>query len=223
MANDFPHVVIHDLAVVSAGGRDDAETLIGAGTGVWAFAYVGPGAKIGLNCTIGQGAHIGPDVVIGDGCKIQNGAQLFEGVVLEHDVFIGPHVVLTNVKTPRAFVNRKAEFTPTLVKHGASIGANATILCGVTIGEYAMIGAGTVVTRNVEPHAIVTGVPETGVGWACRCGERLYERSGGMALRFHPAQIQKPSAVTCERCGAAYIYDGSLTFTEVLPDAKATP
>ena len=146
---------------------------VGDGTKIWHSSHVCHSARVGENCNVGEAVHIGPRVVVGDNCKIQNGAQLFEGVTLEDDVFIGPHVVFTNVTVPRAFINRRAEFKPTLVKHGASIGANATILCGVTIGEYAMIGAGAVVSRDVQPHALMTGVPATHSGWVCRCGVRI--------------------------------------------------
>jgi len=157
----------HELALIHYG------TSIGEGTRIWAFASVQPGAQIGERCTIGEAVHIGPHVKIGNGCKIQNGAQLFEGVTLEDDVFIGPHVVFTNVTTPRAFISRRAEFKPTLVKRGASIGANVTVLCGITIGEYAMIGAGAVVTKDVAPHRLMTGVPAEHAGYVCTCGVRL--------------------------------------------------
>lgn len=148
---------------------------IGENTYIWDFASVMRDAAIGDDCTIGQGAHVGPHVQIGNRCKIQNGAQLFQGVTLEDDVFIGPHVVFTNVLTPRAFVNRHTAFKPTVVQVGASIGANATILCGITIGQYALIGAGSVVTKDVAPHSVVVGNPAKHLAWACHCGETLPE------------------------------------------------
>jgi UDP-2-acetamido-3-amino-2,3-dideoxy-glucuronate N-acetyltransferase len=159
---------IHETADVEPGAVVSRTAVI------WRHAHVSGGVRIGENCVIGEGVHIGPYVQISSGCKIQNGAQLFEGVTLEDDVFVGPHVVFTNVRTPRAFINRRAEFKPTLVKHGASIGANATIICGVTIGEYAMVGAGAVVTHNVVPHSLVAGMPAEHIGWVCRCGRHLF-------------------------------------------------
>jgi len=178
----------HELALIDYGmyyaATKTFETNIGVGTKIWAFASFQAGAQIGERCTIGEGVHIGPRVVVGNGCKIQNGAQLFEGVTLEDDVFVGPHVVFTNVWTPRAFIDRKAEFKPTLVKRGASIGANATIICGVTIGEYALIGAGAVVAKDVRPHELILGVPGEHAGWVCRCGGPL------------------PGGNTCAACGA---------------------
>ena len=131
------------------------------------------GSHIGCDCVLGQNVMVGPDVTVGDGCKIQNNVSLYKGVTLEDEVFCGPSAVFTNVLTPRAFVERKDEFAPTLVKRGASIGANATVLCGVTIGRYAMIGAGAVVTRDVADHALVLGTPARAVGWVSRTGERL--------------------------------------------------
>jgi UDP-2-acetamido-3-amino-2,3-dideoxy-glucuronate N-acetyltransferase len=145
---------------------------IGEDTRIWHFVHIMTHARIGKKCTIGDGVHISGGVVIGDGCSIQNGAQLFTGVTLEDDVFIGPHVVFTNVVNPRAFVDRKNDFRSTIVKHGASIGANATIRCGVTIGEYAMIGAGAVVTNDVPDHAAYIGTPAVFLHHVCRCGAR---------------------------------------------------
>lgn len=151
----------------------DTPCEIGDGTKIWHYTHVMAHSKIGAACMIGQGAHVGPDVVIGNRCSIQNGVQLFRGVTLEDEVFIGPCAVFTNVLTPRAFVNRKAEFKSTLIKRGASIGANATIVCGVTIGEFAMVGAGAVVTKDVRPFELVYGVPAMHRGFVCRCGEVL--------------------------------------------------
>ena len=157
---------MHELSIVDAGAH------IGADTTIWQFVHVTSGAWIGNRCSIGQGCYVGK-VRIGDGCRVQNHVSIYDGVTLEDDVFLGPSCVFTNVKHPRAHVSRKAELVRTLVCRGATIGANATIVCGVTIGEYALIGAGAVVTHDVAPHRIVVGTPARAVGWACRCGETL--------------------------------------------------
>jgi UDP-2-acetamido-3-amino-2,3-dideoxy-glucuronate N-acetyltransferase len=158
---------VHERALV------EGQAQVGAHTLVWAFAAVMNGAVIGEDSILGQSVHVSAGAVIGNHCSIQNGAQIFHGVTLEDEVFIAPHVVFTNVKIPRAFVDRKDEFKPTLVKRGASIGANATIVCGVTIGEYAMVGAGAVVTSDVAAHALVYGNPAQPHGAVCRCGVKL--------------------------------------------------
>jgi UDP-2-acetamido-3-amino-2,3-dideoxy-glucuronate N-acetyltransferase len=163
----FPDVAIHESAYVDDG------VSIGAGSKIWHFAHVLSGTAIGNNAVLGQNVMTGPNAVIGNGCKIQNNVSLYEGVVLEEDVFCGPSCVFTNVVNPRAAVSRKAEFRRTLVKRGATIGANATILCGITIGEYAFIGAGAVVTRDVPPHALMVGAPARRAGWMSRAGEKL--------------------------------------------------
>ena len=137
----------------------DAGVEIGVGTKIWHFSHVLKGSKIGENCVIGQNVMIGPDVTVGSGCKIQNNVSIYSGVTLENDVFCGPSMVFTNVLTPRAHVNRKTEFAPTLVKQGASIGANATIICGHTIGRFAMVGAGAVVTKSVPAGEVWVGTP----------------------------------------------------------------
>jgi UDP-2-acetamido-3-amino-2,3-dideoxy-glucuronate N-acetyltransferase len=157
----------HDTAVVDAGVE------IGPGTKIWHFAHVLSGSRIGSNCNLGQNVMVGPNVRIGDGCKIQNNVAVYEGVTLEEDVFCGPSMVFTNVLLPRAHVSRRCEFLPTLVRRGASIGANATIVCGHTIGAYAMIGAGAVVTRDVADFALVIGAPARRIGWVSRSGDRL--------------------------------------------------
>lgn len=158
---------IHPSAIVDEGA------LVGAGTRVWHWTHISAGAVIGRNCTLGQGVFVGRDVRIGDGVKIQNNVSVFQGVTLEDDVFCGPSMVFTNVVNPRASVERKSEFRPTLVRRGASLGANCTILCGVTVGEYALVGAGAVVTRDVPAFALVTGVPARQTGWFSRHGQRL--------------------------------------------------
>ncbi len=160
-------VFIHPSAIVADGA------LIGAGTKIWHFCHVMAKARLGERCVLGQNVMVGPDVVIGDGCKLQNNVAVYTGVTLEDEVFCGPSCVFTNVLTPRAFVERKNEFLPTLVKRGATIGANATVICGVTIGRYAMIGAGAVVTRDVRDHALVVGNPGRERGWVSRTGDVL--------------------------------------------------
>jgi UDP-2-acetamido-3-amino-2,3-dideoxy-glucuronate N-acetyltransferase len=163
----FPGVRIHRSAFVDDGA------IIGAGTVIWHFCHVLGGVMIGSNCSLGQNVMIGPSVKIGDGCRIQNNVSLYEGVTLENDVFCGPSCVFTNVINPRAAIARKSEIRPTLVRTGATIGANATILCGSTIGAYAFIGAGAVVTRDVGDFALMVGVPARRVGWMSRSGHRL--------------------------------------------------
>ncbi len=158
---------IHETAII------DPDVEIGIGTRIWHFSHILSGSRIGRNCTVGQNVMIGPNVQIGNGCKIQNNVSIFGGVTLEEDVFCGPSMVFTNVLFPRAHVSRKEEFQTTLVKRGATIGANATVVCGHTIREYAMIGAGCVVTRDVPAYALVIGVPARQIGWVGRSGERL--------------------------------------------------
>ncbi|MCL0105813.1 N-acetyltransferase [Thermodesulfovibrionales bacterium] len=151
----------------------DEDVQIGEGTKIWHFCHILKGSIIGKNCIIGQNVVIGPDVTIGDKCKVQNNVSLYKGVILEDEVFCGPSCVFTNVYNPRAFIERKHEFRNTLVKKGTTIGANATIVCGVTIGKYTMLGAGAVVKSDVPDNAIVAGVPAKQIGWACKCGTTL--------------------------------------------------
>ncbi len=149
---------------------------IGTGTKIWHFSHIMGGAVIGEGCSIGQNVNIGGKAVIGNRVKIQNNVSVYDDVIIEDDVFCGPSCVFTNVINPRAFVERKHEYKKTLIKKGASIGANATIVCGVTIGEYALIGAGSVVTKDVPPFALVYGTPAKQHGWVCMCGKRLYNK-----------------------------------------------
>ena len=151
----------------------DENVTIGEGTAIWHFSHLLPGTVIGANCNIGQNVVIGPDVTIGQGCKIQNNVSIYKGVTLEDEVFCGPSMVFTNVFNPRAAIRRMDEARPTLVKRGATLGANCTIVCGVTIGRFAFIGAGAVVTRDVPDHALVFGNPARVRGWVCACGEKL--------------------------------------------------
>jgi UDP-2-acetamido-3-amino-2,3-dideoxy-glucuronate N-acetyltransferase len=151
----------------------DEPSRIGAGTKIWHFSHVMKDSVIGRNCNIGQNVVVSPGVRVGDGCKIQNNVSLYTGVILEDDVFCGPSMVFTNVVNPRSEVARKDEYQKTLVCRGASLGANSTIVCGVTIGRYAFVGAGTVVTRDVADYALVVGNPARQTGWMCRCGVKL--------------------------------------------------
>jgi UDP-2-acetamido-3-amino-2,3-dideoxy-glucuronate N-acetyltransferase len=171
---------IHDTAVVDDGAQ------VGAGTRIWHFTHVSSGSIIGANCVLGQNVFIGPDVEIGDGVKIQNNVSVYAGVTIAADVFLGPSCVFTNVLTPRAHVERKDDFAPTPVGRGVTVGANATIVCGHALGEYALIGAGTVVTKDVPAHAVMVGNPARRSAWACRCGEVL------------------PGSGICVRCGDEY-------------------
>lgn len=160
-------VIIHSSAIVDRGAR------LGDETHVWHFAHICAGARIGAGCSLGQNVFVGNDVLIGDGVKIQNNVSVYDAVTLEDEVFCGPSMVFTNVYNPRATVPRKHEYRRTLVRRGATIGANATVVCGVTIGRYAFVAAGAVVNRDVAPHALVAGVPARQIGWISRTGERL--------------------------------------------------
>ena len=158
---------VHDSSHVDNGSS------VGNGTKIWHFSHVMSGASIGENCILGQNIYIGMRAVIGHRCKIQNNVSLYDYVVLQDDVFCGPSCVFTNVTNPRAFIERKSDYKQTLVMHGASIGANATIVCGVTLGRFCFVGAGAVVTRNVPDYALVYGSPARVKGWLCECGESL--------------------------------------------------
>ena len=168
----YPGVVIHATAIVDEGAR------IGAGTKIWHWVHISSGAVIGENCSFGQNVFVGNRVVIGNNVRVQNNVSIYDDVTLEDDVFCGPSMVFTNVVNPRVHVPRKHEYKPTLVKRGASIGANATIVCGHTLGEYAFIGAGAVVTTDVAPNALMLGVPARRAGWICQCGRRLPDDEG---------------------------------------------
>jgi UDP-2-acetamido-3-amino-2,3-dideoxy-glucuronate N-acetyltransferase len=163
----FPGVQIHESSYV------DAPVAIGAGTRIWHFSHILGNVTIGANCSIGQNVVIGPRVTVGSGCKIQNNVSIYDGVTLADDVFCGPSCVFTNVVNPRAAISRKSEFAPTSVGKGASIGANATIVCGHSVGRYAFIAAGAVVTRDVPDLALMAGVPARRIGWLSKAGMRL--------------------------------------------------
>jgi UDP-2-acetamido-3-amino-2,3-dideoxy-glucuronate N-acetyltransferase len=170
---------------------------IGKGTKIWHFSHIMKNSKIGENCNIGQNVVISPNVIIGNNVKIQNNVSVYTGVICEDDVFLGPSCVFTNVINPRAFIERKDEYKKTVVKKGATIGANATIVCGHTIGEYAFVGAGAVVTKDVPDYALVIGNPARVVGYVCQCGNKLLE--------------QENNLFKCGACNKEYILtDGSL-------------
>jgi UDP-2-acetamido-3-amino-2,3-dideoxy-glucuronate N-acetyltransferase len=164
---------------------------IGAGCKIWHYSHIMRGSVVGANCNIGRNVLIGPQARVGAGCKIQNNINIFQGIELEDDVFCGPGMVFTNVLNPRAFIPRMHELRPTLVKKGASLGANCTIVCGNVIGGYALVGAGAVVTRDVPAYALVTGNPARCRGWVCRCGVKLTPATGA-------------SLYLCPACGLRY-------------------
>jgi UDP-2-acetamido-3-amino-2,3-dideoxy-glucuronate N-acetyltransferase len=179
---------VHESAYVDDGAQ------IGDGTKVWHFCHILGGAVIGEGCSLGQNVVVMNGVRIGNNVKIQNNVSVYEGVELGDDVFCGPSMVFTNVINPRSHVSRKSEYQRTLVGRGATIGANATVICGTTLGEYAFIGAGSVVTSDVPPHALIVGVPGRRVGWMCACGVKLEK-----------GEIQ---VITCGACGTSYIDRG---------------
>jgi UDP-2-acetamido-3-amino-2,3-dideoxy-glucuronate N-acetyltransferase len=179
-------VFIHESAYVDDGAQ------VGEGTRIWHFSHVNKGAVIGERCSLGQNVVVMNDVKIGNNVKIQNNVSIYDAVELEDDVFCGPSMVFTNVINPRSHVPRKDEYKRTHVKRGATIGANATIVCGITLGEYSFIGAGAVVTADIPPYALVVGVPAKRIGWMCECGERLDDSGNG----------------ECSRCGKKFRSDG---------------
>jgi UDP-2-acetamido-3-amino-2,3-dideoxy-glucuronate N-acetyltransferase len=179
----MPDYFVHESSYVDDGA------IIGAGCKIWHFCHIMPGAVIGARCNLGQNVVVMAGTRIGNNVKIQNNVSIYEGVTLEDDVFCGPSCVFTNVNNPRSHMSRRHEYRPTLVRRGASIGANATVICGVTVGEFALIGAGAVVTSDVPAYALMVGVPARRVGWICQCGERVHLRDGSAA---------------CDLCGAGY-------------------
>ncbi|HET7731210.1 MAG TPA: acyltransferase [Usitatibacter sp.] len=174
---------VHPTSIVDEGAQ------LGEGTRVWHWVHVCAGARIGSRCVLGQNVFVGNDVVIGDNVRIQNNVSVYDAVTLEDDVFCGPSMVFTNVYNPRSHVSRKADYRRTLVRRGASIGANATVVCGYTVGEYAFVGAGAVVAADVPAYALMVGVPARRIGWMCQCGERLPDG---------------PGEVQCPKCNHRY-------------------
>lgn len=158
---------VHPSAIIDEGAQ------IGKGTRIWHFCHLMPTCRVGENCILGQNVYLDSNVIIGNGVKIQNNVSVYNGVIIEDDVFLGPSMVFTNVINPRSFIERKTEFKKTLIQKGATIGANATILCGIEIGNYALIGAGTIVTKSVPPYALITGNPGKRTGWVSKAGIKL--------------------------------------------------
>ncbi len=180
--------MISDTAFVHESAYVDDGAKIGANTKIWHFCHILSGADIGERCSLGQNVVVMSGTKIGDNVKIQNNVSVYEGVIIEDDVFCGPSMVFTNVINPRSAVSRKHEYKTTHVKRGVSIGANATIVCGSTLGEYCFIGAGAVVSKDVPAYALMVGVPARRMGWMCECGERL----------------EDGHAPTCKACGKSY-------------------
>lgn len=182
---------VHESAIVDDGAQ------IGAGTRVWHFVHICGGAQIGAGCSLGQNVFVGNKVTIGNNVKIQNNVSVYDNVHLEDDVFCGPSMVFTNVYNPRSFIERKTEYRDTLVKRGATLGANCTIVCGVTLGEYSLVGAGAVINKDVKPFALMVGVPAKQIGWISKYGEQLDLPLNGSA------------EVTCEYTGEKYLLNNS--------------
>lgn len=172
----------------------DQPVAIGKGTKIWHFCHVMSGAKIGERCSLGQNVFVGSHVEIGNNVKVQNNVSIYDNVFLEDDVFCGPSMVFTNVINPRSHIIRKDEYLDTLVKRGASIGANATVVCGVTLGEFCFIGAGAVIVKDVPPYSLMVGIPAKIVGWMCHCGIRLKL----------PASHEESMGATCDNCSSRY-------------------
>lgn len=199
---DLKNYFVHESSYV------DEDIEIGEGTKIWCFSHILKNARIGKQCIIGQNVCIESNVTVGNRCKIQNNVSVYKGVTLEDEVFCGPSCVFTNVYNPRAFIERKHEFRPTFVKRGASIGANATIVCGITIGRYALVGAGAVVKSDVLDYAIVAGVPARQIGWVCKCGTTLELRVKNKNDTTKTDEQIK--VVTCKYCGNQYRFQDDL-------------
>jgi len=197
-------IFIHPTSII------DEPVEIGKGTKIWHFCHVMKGAKIGEKCSFGQNVFIGSKVEIGKNVKVQNNVSIYDNVFIEDDVFCGPSMVFTNVVNPRSHIIRKDEYKDTLVKRGASIGANATIICGITLGEYCFIGAGAVISKDVPPYALMVGIPAKIIGWMCHCGVRLEL----------PSTTDKDLIETCTNCGSRYKLSPSgrlIPIEEIMP------
>ena len=186
---------VHPSAIVDEGAQ------IGEGSRVWHFAHVCAGARIGKGVSLGQNVFVGNKVVIGDQCKVQNNVSVYDNVTLEEGVFCGPSMVFTNVYNPRSLIERKSEYRDTLVKRGATLGANCTIVCGTTIGEFAFVGAGAVINKDVKPYALMVGVPARQVGWMSEYGEQI------------PLPVKGKGEYICPHAGTRYALDGDTLTT----------
>lgn len=191
MQNNNKHYSVHASAIVDEGAQ------IGEGSRVWHFVHVCGGAKIGKGVSLGQNVFVGNKVTIGDKCKIQNNVSVYDSVTLEEGVFCGPSMVFTNVYNPRSLIERKSEYRNTLIKKGATLGANCTIVCGATVGEYAFVGAGAVINKDVQPYALVVGVPARQIGWMSEFGEQL------------ELPLEGQAEATCQHTGDRYILNGT--------------
>lgn len=183
-------IIIHPTAIIDEGAK------IGEGTRIWHWSHIMKDVEIGKNCNIGENAFIESGVSLGNNVKVKNNVALYSGVICEDNVFLGPNCVFTNVLTPRSFISRKNEFKPTIIRGGATIGANSTIVCGNTIGKYALVGAGSVVTKDVPDYTLVVGNPAKKIGYVCQCGERIFP--------------EKTAIYTCEKCGKTYQLIGGI-------------
>ncbi|MBN9404812.1 MAG: UDP-2-acetamido-3-amino-2,3-dideoxy-D-glucuronate N-acetyltransferase [Burkholderiales bacterium] len=192
-----PNYTVHPSAIVDEGAQ------IGAGSRVWHFVHVCAGARIGQGVSLGQNVFVGNQVVIGNRCKVQNNVSVYDGVTLEDGVFCGPSMVFTNVYNPRSLIERKSEYRATLVKKGATLGANCTVVCGVTIGEYAFIGAGAVVNKDVPAYALMVGVPARQIGWMSEFGEQL------------DLPTQGQGETVCQHTGARYVLQGTTVVKQI--------
>lgn len=194
---------VHESSVIDEGA------VIGDSTKIWHFSHIFAKAKIGKNCVLGQNVMVANNVILGDNVKVQNNVSIYEGVICEDDVFLGPSMVFTNVINPRSAVNRKTEFKKTLIEKGATIGANATIICGNTIGKYALIGAGSVITKSVQPYALMVGNPAKQIGWVSENGQRLEFEYQGFPEILGQSRVGESSIAICRETNEIYQLDNN--------------